>query len=96
MVDDLTGLLDYLQVGRALLVAQSMGGVSCLGFALAHPERVSGLALADTTGGIGDASVISLLADAHPPEGSPAPGVERRIHCGTAGIDLSVRRHRAH
>jgi len=68
MVDDLTALLDYLQVERALLVAQSMGGVSCLGFALAHPERVSGLALADTTGGIGDASVISLLADTHPPE----------------------------
>ena len=65
---DLAALLDYLEIGRAVLVAQSMGGVTCLGFALAHPERVAGLVLADTTGGIGDASVVSLLADVHPPE----------------------------
>ena len=67
MASDLAALLDYLGIERALLVAQSMGGVTCLGFALAHPERVSGLVLADTTGGIGDPSVVSLLADVHPP-----------------------------
>ena len=65
---DLVGLLDSLGIDRAVLVAQSMGGVSSLGVALRHPERVAGLVLADTTGGVGDESVISLLKDVHPPE----------------------------
>ena len=65
---DLLALLDYLEIDRAVLVAQSMGGISSLRVALYHPERVAGLVLADTTGGIGDASVVSLLADVHPPE----------------------------
>ena len=65
---DLLALLDYLEIDRAVLVAQSMGGISSLRVALHHPERVAGLVLADTTGGIGDASVVSLLADVHPPE----------------------------
>ena len=65
---DLLGLLDYLEIDRAVLVAQSMGGISSLRVALHHPDRVAGLLLADTTGGIGDASVVSLLADVHPPE----------------------------
>jgi 3-oxoadipate enol-lactonase len=67
-VADLEALLDHLGIERAVLVAQSMGGVTSLGFALAHPERVTGLVLADTTGGIGDPSVVSLLEDVHPPE----------------------------
>lgn len=67
-VADLEALLDHLGIGQATLVAQSMGGVTSLGFALAHPERVTGLVLADTTGGIGDPSVVSLLEDVHPPD----------------------------
>ncbi len=65
---DLVALLDHLDIDRAVLVAQSMGGVSSLGVALHGPERVAGLVLADTTGGVGDHSVVSLLADVHPPE----------------------------
>ena len=68
LVDDLRALLDYLGIARALLVAQSMGGVTSLGFALRYPERVAGLVLADTTGGIGDPEVVGLLRDVHPPE----------------------------
>lgn len=67
-VADLEALLDHLGIDRAVLVAQSMGGVTSLGFALAHPERATGLVLADTTGGIGDPTVLSLLEDVHPPE----------------------------
>ncbi|MCY3693427.1 MAG: alpha/beta hydrolase [Chloroflexota bacterium] len=65
---DLLALLDYLEIDRTVLVAQSMGGISSLRVALQKPERVSGLVLADTTGGIGDASVVSLLAEVHPPD----------------------------
>jgi 3-oxoadipate enol-lactonase len=49
-VDDLEALLDALEVDRAALVAQSMGGRTALGFAIAHPERVPALAMCDTWG----------------------------------------------
>ena len=65
---DLIALLDHLEIDRAVLVAQSMGGVASLGAALHHPERVAGLVLADTTGGVGDPSVVALLDDVNPPE----------------------------
>ena len=67
-VDDLEALLGHLEMEQAFLVSQSMGGITNLGFALRHPERVLGLVLGDTTGGIGDPSVIDLLKDVHPPE----------------------------
>ena len=66
-VDDLKGLLDYLEIDRAFLVSQSMGGITSLGFARQYPQRTLGLVLGDTTGGIGDPSVVDLLRDVHPP-----------------------------
>jgi pimeloyl-ACP methyl ester carboxylesterase len=49
-VRDLEALLDELQIPRAALVAQSMGGRTALGFAVAHPHRVPALVMADTWG----------------------------------------------
>jgi 3-oxoadipate enol-lactonase len=73
-VDDLKCLLDHLQIERACLVAQSMGGRTCLGFTLAYPERVQALVMADTTGGFSDARMAQIraegeaaLAGANPP-----------------------------
>ena len=60
-VDDLRALLDDLQIQKAFLVAQSMGGLACLGFALAYPERCYGLVLGSTGAGIGDPSVLEPL-----------------------------------
>ena len=51
-VDDLRALLDELAIERASLVAQSMGGGTCLGFAVRYPERVKALVLADTAVGV--------------------------------------------
>jgi 3-oxoadipate enol-lactonase len=51
-VDDLAALIDHLELERVRLVAQSMGGWTCLGYALAHPERVAALVMADTHGGL--------------------------------------------
>jgi pimeloyl-ACP methyl ester carboxylesterase len=48
--DDLEALLDELDIERAALVAQSMGGRSALGFAVRSPERVRALVMADTWG----------------------------------------------
>jgi len=56
-VEDLCQLLDYLNIERTALVAQSMGGWSSLGFASKYPDRVTALALCDTTAGIDDADV---------------------------------------
>ena len=77
-VEDLKQLLDYLEVERAFLVAQSMGGLTCLGFGLAYPERSLGLVLGNTTGGVGDPAVLEILRDVHP----PAEGVGRTLSAG--------------
>ena len=50
--DDLVALLDELEIEQAALVAQSMGGWTCLGAALQHPERVSALVMGGTVGGL--------------------------------------------
>ena len=71
-ISDLIALLDYLKVDKAFLVAQSMGGFSCLGFALAHPERTLGLVLGDTTGGVATEGTLAALDGATPPPDGPA------------------------
>ena len=66
--DDLESLLNHLDIEKTALVSQSMGGITNLNFTLKCPNRVSALVLGDTTGGIGDSSVVDLLEDVHPPE----------------------------
>jgi pimeloyl-ACP methyl ester carboxylesterase len=51
MVDDLCGLMDHLGLRTAAVGGLSMGGNVALNFALAHPDRVSALILADTGAG---------------------------------------------
>ena len=51
-IKDLTRFIDYLGFDKTFLVAQSMGGLSCLGFAIRHPERVRGLVMANTFAGM--------------------------------------------
>ena len=72
-VEDLKDLLDHLQIERASLVAQSMGGRTCLGFALAYPERVPALVMADTTGGFSDARMAQLRAEGEAVLAEPNP-----------------------
>ena len=50
--DDLEEMLNRLDIQKAILVAQSMGGGTCATFAIRHPERVSALVLADTLVGL--------------------------------------------
>jgi len=59
-VQDLTGLLDHLGIQKTALVGQSMGGSTVLGFASAHPERVSALIMSDTTGGYSNPEMAEL------------------------------------
>ena len=68
---DLAALLDNLGIYQTFLVAQSMGGFSCLEFALSHPKRTSGLVLADTTGGISTTGTLAELLKTNPPPDGP-------------------------
>ncbi|MEX2246562.1 MAG: alpha/beta hydrolase [Dehalococcoidia bacterium] len=68
--DDLRALLDHLEIERAHLVAQSMGGWTCLRFALRWPDRVERLMMCDTHGGIASDAVREAFRLAPRP---PAP-----------------------
>src|SRR5579864_7857721 len=48
--DDLAALIDHLKLSDVRLVAQSMGGWTCLDYALRHPGRVRALVMASTSG----------------------------------------------
>ena len=50
--EDLAALIDHLGLEDVRLVAQSMGGWTCLGYTVTHPERVRALVMADTAGGL--------------------------------------------
>lgn len=47
---DLLALVDHLKLEEVRLVAQSMGGWTCLNFTLRHPKRVRALVMAATGG----------------------------------------------
>jgi pimeloyl-ACP methyl ester carboxylesterase len=55
--DDLAALIDELKLEDVRLVAQSMGGWTCLEYALRHPARVKALVMACTSGAIDPGSV---------------------------------------
>ena len=77
-VEDLRQLLDHLGVEQTFLVAQSMGGTACLGFALAYPQRTLGLVLGDTLGGATDPELTGPASRV-----PPAPtGPERTLSRG--------------
>lgn len=63
-IDDLLALLDELGIERAALVAQSMGGWTCLGAAVRAPERVAALVMADTIGGLSTDEIAPIVAKA--------------------------------
>ncbi len=63
-VDDLAALIDHLDLADVRLVAQSMGGWSCLGHAVRHPERVRALVMAATTGSLAHPEIDRLLTAA--------------------------------
>jgi 3-oxoadipate enol-lactonase len=50
--DDLAALIDHLDLKDVALVAQSMGGWTCLEHALRHPAKVRALVMASTSGAV--------------------------------------------
>ena len=70
--EDLRALMDHLEIGRSYLVAQSMGGGTCMGFTVAYPERVKALVMADTTGTMTDDSLAEMRRQFQERQGQPA------------------------
>ncbi|HXJ48205.1 MAG TPA: alpha/beta hydrolase [Candidatus Acidoferrum sp.] len=60
LAGDLKGLLDHLDIERAVIGGMSQGGFVALRFALEHPERVAGLILLDTQAGAEDPEKVGL------------------------------------
>jgi len=63
MVDDIGAVLDACGIERAAIVCQSMSGITGLRFALSAPERVAGLMLCSTLGGISTPDLRARLRD---------------------------------
>lgn len=63
MVDDIGAVLDASGAERAAIVCQSMSGIIGLRFALAASERVAGLMLCSTLGGITTPDLRTRLRD---------------------------------
>lgn len=84
MVDDIGAILDAEEIGRAVLVCQSMSGVIGLRFALTQPDRVAGLVLCSTLGGISTPAMRARLRDFEAantvelPDRAFAPGYRHR------------------
>lgn len=99
-VDDLEALLDHLKADDVRLVGQSMGGWTCLGYALRHPQRVRGLVMACTTGQVTtpeiDAAVNRLRGRAtaafmrgvHPAAGERMVREQPAMHELYRGLDI--------
>ena len=83
--EDLLALVDKLELTHVQLVAQSMGGWTCLNFALRHPRRVRALVMASTGGAVdpntleaADRKSIESWVAAH--DGDQAELRKRGIH----------------
>lgn len=63
-VSDLKALLDYLEIDKAALVGQSMGGGTVITFANQYPERVAGLVIADSLHGLVESDEVQAIMDA--------------------------------
>ncbi len=61
--EDLRALLDHLGIEKATFVAQSMGGYTCIGFAVEYPTRTRALVMADTTGTMTEPELDRMRAE---------------------------------
>ncbi len=63
LVSDTLALLDHLQIDRAAVVSQSMGGWAAVGAAVQQPQRFWAIVLANTVGHLTDPEIQALRAD---------------------------------
>lgn len=80
--DDLAGLLDALKIDRAHIIATAGGGFVAFDFALAFPDRLRSLVVADSIGGVRDKEVLDLETRIRPPQFDALPPEVRELSPG--------------
>ena len=66
--DDLHAMIESLSLERVHLVGTAAGGIPAIDYALSHPERVRSLVVANTIGGVQDASYLEVQQRLRPAE----------------------------
>jgi pimeloyl-ACP methyl ester carboxylesterase len=84
---DLHGLVEHLGLEGFHLAATAAGGIGALDYALAHPERLRSLVIADTIGGVQDPSYLEVQYRLRPPEIQALPVVLREVSAGYRGTN---------
>lgn len=88
-VADLLELLNWLEVDRAALIGQSMGGVTVAGLATAHPDRVAGLVLSASSAGFRPAESVPPPSQLYAGLNLKSAGPESR-NMPIARVDLAA------
>jgi len=73
---DIRAVLDDAKIERAVILGQSIGALPALKLAVTHPERVAGVVLAHSLGGINDPE-LKQLAAADRKEAEKLPVIDR-------------------
>lgn len=84
---DLHGLVEHLALDRFHLVGTAAGGITAIGYALAHPERVRSLVAANTISGIQDPEYLEVQHRLRPPEIQALPVELRELGPSYRGAD---------
>jgi len=85
--DDLHALADYLSLGRFHLVGVAGGGFVSLDYAAAHPERLSSLVIAASTGSVSDKEIQDVIARIEIPGIRSLPGHFREVGASYRGTN---------
>ena len=63
MVEDILAIMDAIKIDRAVLVCQSMSGIIGMKLGILHPERITGIVLCSTLGGISTPEIRKKLRE---------------------------------
>ena len=85
--DDLHRLADHLGLDRFHVAATAAGGIGALDYALAHPERVRSLVVADSIGGVQDPEYLEVQRRLRPPAIQALPWELRELSAGYRGTN---------
>jgi pimeloyl-ACP methyl ester carboxylesterase len=85
--DDLHALADHLSLSRFHLVGVAGGGFVALDYAAAHPERLSSLVVAASTGSVSDKEIQDVIARIEIPGIRSLPGHFREVGASYRGTN---------
>lgn len=93
--DDGLAILDALDIEKAHLVGQSMGGFTCLRLALDNPDRVLSLTMSCTSGGLPNTNPSPAMKNLTSSSGRATSGVIGTMSAVTAADPVRLRLYEA-